>query len=123
MRIAVPVTNGMLSSHFGQCEAFALLDIGSDGRTIAVRQDETPPAHEPGVLPRWLASRDVNVIIAGGMGARARNLFEDNGVQVVVGAPETDPASLAGSYLSGTLSTTSNTCSHGEGAGAHNCAH
>lgn len=67
MKIAVPLTNGVLSAHFGHCEEFALLEIDKDQKTILGKTILKPPAHEPGVLPRWLGQLGVNVIIAGGM--------------------------------------------------------
>ena len=52
--------------HFGHCERFALLDVDLDARAITVREDLTPPPHEPGVLPRWLAEQGVGLVLAGG---------------------------------------------------------
>jgi len=75
MRIAVPLAQGKLSLHFGHCDQFAIFDIDDNLKKIINRKDETPPAHEPGVLPRWLHENNVNVIIAGGMGQRAQQLF------------------------------------------------
>ncbi|MFH1848505.1 MAG: NifB/NifX family molybdenum-iron cluster-binding protein, partial [Candidatus Omnitrophota bacterium] len=43
----------------------------------------TPPAHAPGVLPKWLGEQGANVIIASGMGTRAQNLFKENGIDVI----------------------------------------
>ena len=126
MRIAVPVAGGRLSAHFGHCDTFALLDVEPEAKTIVSQTNETPPPHEPGVLPRWLAEQKVNVIIAGGMGTRARNLFENHGIEVVVGAPAEDPTSLVDSYLQGTLAGSGNPCSHGESGahgGSHDCGH
>jgi hypothetical protein len=34
MKIAVPVTKGVLSSHFGHCEQFVLFEVGTDGKTL-----------------------------------------------------------------------------------------
>jgi predicted Fe-Mo cluster-binding NifX family protein len=98
--------------HFGHCEQFALIDIDPDKKTITAREDVTPPPHEPGLLPRWLAERGANVIIAGGMGQRAQSLFAGQGITVVVGAPAETPEQLVGQYLSGTLTTGKNFCDH-----------
>jgi len=70
------------------------------------------PPHEPGLLPRWLHNLGANVIIAGGMGQRARQLFADHGITVVVGAPDEMPEALASAYLQGTLHSGENTCDH-----------
>jgi len=42
------------------------------------------PPHEPGLLPRWLHEQGAHLIIAGGMGHRAQELFVQNGIQVTV---------------------------------------
>jgi len=72
----------------------------------------TPPPHEPGVLPKWLAEQGVTTIIAGGMGQRAQGLFTQAGVSVSVGAPNLAPGELVKKYLAGTLVTGDNVCDH-----------
>jgi ATP-binding protein involved in chromosome partitioning len=72
MRIAIPVTEGKLSAHFGHCEEFAVVDVDEQTREIAGVAKLLPPAHEPGVLPKWLSEQKADVIIAGGMGQRAQ---------------------------------------------------
>jgi Mrp family chromosome partitioning ATPase/predicted Fe-Mo cluster-binding NifX family protein len=112
MKIAVPVTSGNLSSHFGHCEQFALFEVDPDGKTIRGRRDLIPPAHEPGVFPGWLHEQGATVIIAGGMGARAQSLFEQNQIQVVVGALGGQPEQIVRSFLDGNLKTGANACDH-----------
>jgi predicted Fe-Mo cluster-binding NifX family protein len=70
------------------------------------------PPHEPGLRPRWLHERGADVIIAGGMGQRAQQLFAQSGMTVVVGAPAETPEQLASAYLSGTLQAGENICDH-----------
>jgi predicted Fe-Mo cluster-binding NifX family protein len=112
MRIAVPVTSGGLSTHFGHCEQFALFDVGTDGKTIAEPQVLTPPPHEPGTFPKWLHEQGATVIIAGGMGSRAQSLFAQHSIQVVVGAAVAEPTAVVQAYLSGNLQTGANICDH-----------
>jgi MinD superfamily P-loop ATPase/predicted Fe-Mo cluster-binding NifX family protein len=112
MRIAIPLTNGRLSPHFGHCEHFALIDVDSMERRIVKREDIEAPPHEPGLLPPWLAERGANLIIAGGMGQRARGLFADQGIQVLVGVSTDTPEGLVGEYLAGKLQAGSNPCDH-----------
>ncbi len=112
MRIAVPVSGGKLNMHFGHCDKFALIDVDKDGKEIKSREDVDAPPHEPGLLPQWLAERNVNTVIAGGMGQRAQSLFENNNISVIVGAPSEKPEALVMSYLEGTLKTGSNICDH-----------
>jgi len=71
-----------------------------------------PPPHEPGVLPRWLHEQGATHIIAGGMGRRAQDLFAQNGIRVIVGAPAGAPEELAAAYLAGTLVAGENVCDH-----------
>ena len=111
-RIAIPVTEGVLSSHFGHCEVFALYDVDSENKTVISKELHTPPAHEPGLLPAWLKEKGANIIIAGGMGSRAQDLFAENGIQVVVGAPVMDPEQVLAAYLGDTLETQENSCDH-----------
>ena len=112
MRIAVPVFEGKLSQHFGHCETFAIVDTDGDSRQVLNRKDLTPPPHEPGVLPRWLHGEGVNVIIAGGMGQRAQQLFAQNQIEVVVGAPAESLENLVSAYLNNTLQAGENICDH-----------
>ena len=112
MRIAIPLAQGKLSLHFGHCNQFAIFEIDDDSKRVVSRNDETPPAHAPGVLPRWLGGTGVNVIIAGGMGQRAQQLLAQNGIQVVIGAPSGSPEELVSAYLENTLETRDNICDH-----------
>lgn len=107
---AIPISGGKLSAHFGHCEQFALIET-EDGQIIH-KSMQTPPPHEPGILPKWLHEQGANVIIAGGMGTRAQDLFNQNGIRVITGAPMDPPESLVKQYLSETLVTGGNICDH-----------
>lgn len=112
MRIAIPVLQGKLSLHFGHCDQFALVDVDAEANRIVEIRMETAPSHEPGALPRWLNAQDVELVIAGGMGSRARMLFGDNGIDVLVGAPSESAEEVVNAYLQGTLQTGANICDH-----------
>jgi ATP-binding protein involved in chromosome partitioning len=108
--LAVPVSDGKLSSHFGHCEHFAFIET-QDGKIIDTKM-RTPPAHEPGVLPRWLYEQGTDVAIVGGMGEQAQQLLREKGIEVIIGAPMDTPESLANQYLSNTLVAGENVCDH-----------
>jgi len=110
--IAIPVAGGQLCMHFGHCEQFALLDVDTARKEILNSRYLTSPAHEPGLLPRWLHDQGVNLVIAGGMGGRAQGIFAENGIEVVVGAPAEPPESIVRSYLDGKLQPGDNICDH-----------
>ncbi len=112
MKIAIPVSGGVLSPHFGHCEQFALFTVEADGKTISDRQALAGPPHEPGMLPRWLHEKGATVIVAGGMGSRAQSLFAQAGVKVVVGAPANPPEVIVQAFLDGILQTGGNACDH-----------
>jgi ATP-binding protein involved in chromosome partitioning len=112
VRIALPLSNGEMAMHFGHCEKFALLDVDPATKKIVKRDDIEAPPHQPGLLPAWLAERGVTIVISGGMGHRARDLFAERGIEVVVGASTGTPERLVGDYLAGTLATGENICDH-----------
>ena len=110
--IALPLAEGKLCMHFGHCQQFAVFSVSPHDKQIIGKQLLTPPAHEPGVLPRWLHEQGVTLVIAGGMGQRAQQLFADNGVTVVTGATADEPEALVTAYLNDVLVTGDNVCDH-----------
>ncbi len=112
MKIAIPVSDGRLCPHFGHCQQFALIDVDETTRQPRQATFLTPPPHEPGVLPRWLHQQGAEVIVAGGMGQRAQQLFAENGIKVVVGAPPETPENIVQAYLNGSLVSGQNLCDH-----------
>jgi predicted Fe-Mo cluster-binding NifX family protein len=110
MKIAIPVVEGLLSLHFGHCESFAILDVDMENKQILSTDVVAAPAHEPGLLPRWLGERDVNMIISGGMGQRAKDLFTEQSIDVIVGATAQPPEAIVKSYMQGALSSGANAC-------------
>ena len=112
MRIAIPVAEGELAIHFGHCESFALLDIELEERKLVGRQDLSAPPHQPGLLPKWLAQKGVDMVIAGGMGRRAMDLFTSSGIKVFTGASSGTPEQLVHNFMHGTLSLGANHCDH-----------
>jgi predicted Fe-Mo cluster-binding NifX family protein len=110
MKIAIPLTNGQLSAHFGHCEQFGIYEV-EDGKIIASKL-ETPPPHEPGAYPRWLHELGVNVIVGGGMGNRAQSLFHQSKIDVYFGVDIANPDEIVRTYLAGTLECGVNLCDH-----------
>jgi predicted Fe-Mo cluster-binding NifX family protein len=109
-RIAVPLENGILCSHFGHCQQFAI--INTENKSISDEKLITPPAHEPGLYPAWLAEKGVTDVIAGGMGQNAITLFNQKNINVFVGAPIKKSKDLANDLLNNTLSAGANYCDH-----------
>lgn len=118
MIIAVPIVNGVLSQHFGHCESFALVEV-NEGKQVNTQFVSSPP-HQPGMLPTWLETQGANAIIAGGMGARAQQLFAEKNIQVILGAGSKPAEELVDAYLKGDLTSGDNNCDGGHGnCGSH----
>ena len=109
MRIAISTDGSMVAPHFGRCEAYTLVDI-AEGK-VTSREHIDNPGHEPGFLPAYLAERDVVCIVAGGMGPRAKMLFDEKKIETIVG-------------ISGTVDETIEALCRGELSGGESmCVH
>ena len=112
LKIAVPTAEGRLAAHFGHTAEFTIFTVDRAQGRVLERQNLTPPPHEPGVLPRWLKGEGAGVVVAGGMGQRAQDLFAAEGIEVVVGAPAVAAEEVVAAYLAGTLERGENLCDH-----------
>ncbi|NLW25369.1 MAG: ATPase [Clostridia bacterium] len=112
MKIALPIANNLLCMHFGHCEQFAFIDVDEKEKKITNKELLTPPPHEPGVIPKWVHEQGADLVLAGGMGQRARSLFEQQGVKVIVGVPAGKPEDIVDDYLNNRLVTGHNACDH-----------
>ena len=112
MKVAIPCADKTLCAHFGHCDEFAIMDVDMDSKKMGAIEYLTPPPHEPGLLPKWLAEKQINLVIAGGMGSRAQQLFGSQGIKVIAGADAGSPEKVVTSYLEGTLKTGGNLCDH-----------
>ncbi|MBN1368809.1 MAG: NifB/NifX family molybdenum-iron cluster-binding protein [Dehalococcoidaceae bacterium] len=121
MKYALPLNDGKVSAHFGHCEQFALVEADPASKTILSKEFLTPPPHQPGLLPVWLAEKGANVILAGGMGAHARELFLQNNITVVTGVDGLDPEKAVLDYLADSLELGADSCDHT--SGQHTCNH
>jgi predicted Fe-Mo cluster-binding NifX family protein len=109
-KVAIPVSDGILSQHFGHCQHFTLYHI-SDGAIVNSEILDAPP-HQPGLLPKWLAEKGATDILAGGMGQRAIAIFHQFKINVFVGVPGKSADDLVKDYLQGILETNENACDH-----------
>lgn len=124
LKIAIPLANDQLCMHFGHCEEFAVIEVDETAKTIIKSEKMTPPPHEPGVIPRWIASIGAKIVIAGGMGPMAQQLLAANGVQVIAGVSSAAPEALVKAWFAGTLESGVNVCDHGHGHDhGHSCNH
>lgn len=116
MKVAIPSEGTEICAHFGHSESFTIAEV-EDGKVINKQTVDAPP-HEPGLLPRFLAGKGVNVVIAGGMGPRAQDLLIERDIQVFTGASGSIDDVLE-ALIRGNLKTGDNVCDHG----SHECNH
>lgn len=107
MKIAIASNGRNVSGHFGHCEGFTIYDI--ENKEIIKKDFVQNPGHKPGFLPVFLKDLGADTIIAGGMGARAQQLFDENNIDVVVGA-EGDCDKIVSAYIKGELKSTGSVC-------------
>jgi len=112
MKIAIPLAAGKMSEHFGHAEQFVIIEADPTSKQIINTTHLTPPAHEPGVLPRWLHQQGVNAIIAGAMGQRAKDLFTQSGIAIKTGKSGGAPEELVVAFLNGVLASGGAECNH-----------
>lgn len=119
MKIAVACEGSKVSGHFGHCEQFMMFNVNED--KIESSEGVANPGHKPGFLPRFLNDQGINVIISGGMGGAAVGLFNENNIEVVVGA-QGEANEMVNRYLKGELKSTGSIChehSHSDSCGDH----
>lgn len=107
MKIAVAGEGENVTEHFGHCVNFLIYDV--ENGKITNEESIPNPGHKPGFLPNFLADRGVNVIISGGMGGGAVDIFNERNVEVVVGASG-DAKNAVLNYLKGELKSTGSVC-------------
>ncbi|NBK99733.1 MAG: dinitrogenase iron-molybdenum cofactor [Erysipelotrichia bacterium] len=107
MKIAVAGLGKNVAEHFGHCESFFVYEV--EDNAIINAETVQNPGHRPGFLPNFLADLGVNVIIGGGMGGGAIEIFEERGVKVVTGASG-DAFEAAQKYVIGALKSTGAVC-------------
>jgi len=112
VKIAIPLADGRLAMHFGHCQQFAFVDVDEATRQPRGTEVLTAPPHEPGLLPRWLHEQGADVILAGGMGQRAQQLFAEKGIRAVCGVPSDTPDNVVRGFLDGTITAGENMCDH-----------
>lgn len=114
MKVAIPSENGQVCPHFGHAPTFTIVDIEDGG--IKEKTVLSSPGHQPGFLPVFLAEKGVELVIAGGMGAGAQELFVQNKIEVITGAQGLIDE-VVKNYIAGKLVSTNHVCNEHEHSG------
>ena len=107
IKIAVASEDEMVTEHFGHCVNFNVFE--AENNQIVKSESIPNPGHRPGFLPSFLNDMGVNVVISGGMGGGAIDIFNAKNIEVIVGASGNDKAA-AEAYLQGSLKSTGSIC-------------
>ena len=95
---------GQISQHFGRCPYYLILDV--EGDEIIKADSIVNPYyndHTPGMVPKFINEQGANVMIAGGIGPRAIDLFAGMGIEVVSGITG-NAGDIVQAYLKGEIS-------------------
>lgn len=107
MRVAIAKDGNVVSGHFGHCEGFEVYEVVDN--KVNNQKFVPNPGHRPGYLPVFLKEQNVDVIIAGGMGGTAQDLFRQHGIDVITGA-RGDLSSVIDSFVKEELESTGSVC-------------
>lgn len=111
-KIAIPTIDNHLSSHFGECNRFAIYEINNN--MIEKSEMKTPPKHDVGIYPNFLVKIGCSVVIAGGIGSQAQDILEKNNIEIIVGIDEEKITKLIKQYIEGKLESGTNFCGQKE---------
>lgn len=111
-KIAIPSDGDRFARHFGRCPEYTIVKVKNG--SIQSKKVISNPGHQPGFLPDYLHNMGVDCVLAGGMGRKAKNLFDQKGIKVVTGARGSIDQGLE-KYLKDALDTDEDICEHGEG--------
>lgn len=107
MKVAVASEGKLVSEHFGYCENFNVFTVEDD--KIISSESVPSPGHKPGLLPKVLHDMGVNVIISGGMGTGAIDIFNENDIQVITGVIG-NAEDVVKKYLAGEIQVSGEAC-------------
>lgn len=118
MKIAVACEQDMVAEHFGHCENFNIFEV--ENKQIIKSETLANPGHKPGFLPNFLYDIGVKVVISGGMGGGAIEIFNEKGIEVITGV-KGSAKDATEQYLRGVLKSSGSVCQehqhHGECGG------
>ncbi len=83
MRFVISTDGDFVSSHFGRCPSFTIVDVENhEIKQIIVLEN---PGHHPGLIPQFLLEKGVKFIVCGGIGQRAMQICSQIGIEPIAG--------------------------------------
>lgn len=108
MKIAISMDNGNVAEHFGRCKNYTIVEI-KDNKIINKKIIKNP-RHEPGYIPKFLHNLKVEYVIAGGVGQRAINLFNEFDMKIIFAQGKVDE--IINKFLKNKLKSEESLCNH-----------
>ncbi|WP_347488371.1 NifB/NifX family molybdenum-iron cluster-binding protein [Desulfoscipio sp. XC116] len=123
MRIALPHESGYINQHFGRSQEFIIVELAGQEITSKKIVSAEQLQHNHEGLAGLLKGEQVDVVIVGGIGARALEPLKEIGLQVITGISGKIEEAVT-KYVQGQLSSGSAACCnhHGDHHG-HGCNH
>ncbi|MEJ2068578.1 MAG: NifB/NifX family molybdenum-iron cluster-binding protein [Deltaproteobacteria bacterium] len=96
---------GSLSAHFGRCPFYTIVNV-EDKAVSNVQVIDNPyfSNHVPGAVPQFINEQGAQVMIAGGMGPRALELFNQFGIEAITTGMHGSLENILNAYLRGEIS-------------------
>jgi len=125
MKVAIARDGSAVSGHFGHCEGFAM--NAADNKGVPFAGDLT--GSEGGrIAVSLLALQEVTHVLSGGMGVRARDMLQEQGIESILGV-QGQIESVAKDFFAGKISDSAPLCTHSgcndpadESAGSCTCS-
>ena len=114
MKICISSDSGIVSAHFGRAPEFTFITI--ENNEVVEKEVLQNPGHTVGSIPKFVNDQGAKCMIAGGMGPRAVDFFNQYGIEVIMGVSgKIDD--VVREILDGTLEGGESLCSPGGGKG------
>ena len=114
MKIAISTDMEKVSNHFGRCPEFTIIEI--EDNKIKNKKIIKNPGHATGFLPKYFKEQGVSCVIAGGVGFRAQELFEQFRIKLITGI-QGEITKVINLFIKGNLEQGKDLCNPGRGKG------
>ncbi len=114
MKIAISTESGNVCAHFGRAPEFTFVTI--EDNQVVKKEILQNPGHSVGSIPQFVNQHGAKYMIAGGMGRRAEDFFNQYGIEVIMGITG-KVEDVIKKILDGTLEGGESLCSPGGGKG------
>lgn len=114
LKTVISTDSGQVAEHFGRCPEFTVVEY-ADGKLIK-EEVIANPGHHPGYLPAFFKEMQAGSIVCGGMGQRAKLLFDEAQIQTITGITG-NIKDVVEKLAKGELKASDNVCTPGAGKG------